>query len=356
MKIGFDLSSTQGNVTGLGYYTKELTSHLQKIAPEHEYLFLNSDQKDFSSFRRFWYDQFTVYRSLKGKKLDLFHKTAFSPPIFYQGKTVVTVADLIGMLFPENFGPIASLYWSKWLPYSIQKADFIITISEATQKDVIRLLKIPEEKIQTIYIACSKEFRLIQDKNKLQEIKIKYHLPDDYLLFVGTNEPRKNLAFLVKAFYDLKKEFPNLKLVIVGKKGWEKEPLSVKVDQLNLKKEILFPGYVDQEDLPGIYNLAKMLVFPSLYEGFGLPVLEALSCGLPVVCADNSSLPEVLGEAGFFIKANEIETYGKNITQVLKLNKSQLDKLREKSLYQAQKFSWEKCARETLKVYESLIQ
>ncbi len=356
MKIAYDLQSTLGHKTGLGYYTDQLVTHVKKIAPTHEFFEINTAKRDYNSLGRIFYDQITFRQQLNHyRDVDLIHKTAFSPLIKSPVKQVVTVPDLIGMLFPENFGPLARFFWSQYLPFTFKRADFIITISEATRRDVVRLLNYPEDKIKNIYIDCRAEFQIIENPTILETVRQKYHFPDKFILFVGTFEPRKNLKNLVEAFARVKNELPDYRLVIVGKKGWGNEALFTRVKELNLESEIIFPGYVDDADMPGIYNLATMLVFPTFYEGFGLPVLEAMRCGVPVITSNNSSLPEVVGESEVLINPENVDDIVQAVIKVAKLGKSERENFTQKGLKQASQFSWEKCARETLKVYEEFV-
>jgi glycosyltransferase involved in cell wall biosynthesis len=246
------------------------------------------------------------------------------------------------------------LYFSKWMPLTYNKAQKIIAISYNTKKDIMSLLQIPEEKIVVIHSAVGKEFHKIKDEGKLKEIKRKYQTGEKFILDVGTLEPRKNLTFLVKAYnLALKSGKINHNLVLTGKKGWYYESLFELIRKLKLENKVILPGYVPDEDLPYLYNAADLFCFPSLYEGFGFPPLEALSCGTPVVAANNSSIPEVVSGAGILLDIVDEKIWAENIVKVLS-NRALQDELKQKGLEQAKKFSWEKTAKETIKVYEEV--
>jgi glycosyltransferase involved in cell wall biosynthesis len=246
------------------------------------------------------------------------------------------------------------LYFSKWMPLTYNRAQKIIAISENTKRDIMSLLKIPEEKIVVIHSAVGDEFKPIHDRQRLSDVKKKYKTGEHFILDVGTLEPRKNLPFLVKAYHlALKSGQINHNLVLTGKKGWYYEGLFDLIKELKLENKVILPGYVADEDLPALYNAADLFCFPSLYEGFGFPPLEALNCGTPVIAADNSSIPEVVDSAGILLPIDSEKIWAENIIKVLGSASLQKE-LREKGLVQAKKFSWGKTARETVEVYKEV--
>ncbi len=243
----------------------------------------------------------------------------------------------------------------------------VICVSKSTQKDVIELLDIPEEKTRVVYEGTSDEFGMynpstssgqvlqftIEKKQELiNKVKEKYRINGDYILSVGTREPRKNLERLIKAHHILISSFPHINLVIAGKYGWgDLEDIKIlRYKDIRLK----FLGYVPQSDLPALYAGARCFVYPSLYEGFGLPVLEAMTVGCPVVTSDVSSLPEVGGQAAVYCQPTDVKSIKEAIIKVLNLSSQELDNLRENCLAQAAKFSWIKTAEQTLGVYEEI--
>ncbi len=355
MRIAIDTQTTLGQKSGFGFYVKNLTEALAKVDPQNQYVLIRpKSEKDFSTPERLFWDQVSFPRRATKARVDLLHQPCFSAPLFYPGKVVVTCHDLISILFPENLPLASRLFYSKWEPFSYRKASRVIAISYHTKRDIVAFLKIPEEKIRVVPLAASKDFRPVKSKKILERVQKKYHTGPNYLLDVGTLEPRKNLPFLVRAFALAVREGITEKLVITGKKGWYFEGLFKLVDELELNDKIIFTGYVEEGDLAALYSGAKVFVFPSLYEGFGLPPLEAASCGVPVISSNTSSLPEVVGKAGILLPPKDERLWAKNIVKVLKdvpLAKT----LSEMGLRQAKKFSWEETARKTIEVYREMI-
>jgi len=357
MKIGIDIQTTLGQKSGFGFYVKNLVENLKKVDTTNEYVLIAPETEvDFTTPQRFIWDQFSFPKKAKTAKVDILHQPCFSAPIFYSGKIVLTIHDLISHYFPQNMPSGSRLYFSKWMPLTYQKAAKIIAISENTKKDIISLLKIPEDKIVVIHSAVSEEFKPIQDQAKINAVKQKYQTGNSYILDVGTLEPRKNLPFLVKAFHRAIKEGGiDHNLVLTGKKGWYYESLFELIKELNLEKRVILPGYVADEDLPALYNGADLFCFPSAYEGFGFPPLEALSCGTPVIAANNSSIPEVVGEAGILLENDQEEVWAENIVKVLK-DQNLREKLSTLGLEQAKKFSWVTTAQKTAAVYKEVYE
>lgn len=364
MRIAIDIQTTKGQKVGMGVYVANLIKHLPRVAPQNKYFFFAPEtSRDLSVPRRFWWDQIIFPRLARKNKVDILHQPCFSAPMFFDAKIVVTAHDIITMLFPSKMAAAAHFYFSRFMPYSYRFADLIIADSTHTKNDIIRRLSVPashakrdlSDKIRVVHLAAAAEFRPME-RNKLEKLANKYHLETPFILHVGTLEPRKNLEFLIKAYYSARKnEGLHHKLVITGKKGWHYQDLFRQISALKLEKEIIFTGYIPDEEMPGIYNLADLFVFPSLYEGFGLPPLEAMASGVPVICSDTSSLPEVVGKAGILLPPKDLFLWQKTIAEVLK-NKKFRQKMSAAGRRQAKKFSWEKCARETLEVYRELMK
>jgi len=355
MKIAIDTQTTLGQKTGFGFYVKNLVEALEKVDSKDEYVKISPNtEKDFSTPQRLFWDQVTFPRRAAQARVELLHQPCFSAPLFYRGKIVVTCHDLISIFFPENLPLASRLFYSKWMPFSYRRADMIIAISEHTKRDIIALLKIPENKIRVIHSAASKDFRPVKSKAQLSRVQKKYHTGKNYILDVGTLEPRKNLPFLVRAYAIAVREGIEENLVITGKKGWYYDSLFKLVDELELGNKVIFTGYVEEKDLPALYSGAKAFVFPSIYEGFGLPPLEAMACGTPVVCSSTSSLPEVVGRAGILLLPKDERLWSKNIIKVIKDQKL-AKTLSEMGLRQAKKFSWEESARKTIELYKEVI-
>ena len=267
-------------------------------------------------------------------------------------KKILTIHDLTPMLFPETHTRETVFLWNSTLKLIKNKIDIIIADSQNTKNDCINYLNIPEEKIEVVYLVADEIYTPVDNKREIrEELAKKYNINTPFIHYVGTLEKRKNVPTLIKAFYKLKKKGITHKLVIVGKKGWRYNDIFEVVKALNLQKDVIFTGYVPKEDLVKFYNLADVFVYPSIYEGFGLPPLEAMACGCPVIASNTSSLPEVVGNAGILINPYNIDSLAKAIYDVL-TNDGLRDELSKKGLKRAKLFSWEKTAKETWKVYE----
>jgi glycosyltransferase involved in cell wall biosynthesis len=234
---------------------------------------------------------------------------------------------------------------------AVRHADHIIAVSEATKRDLIRLTGTPENKITVIYEAAEPIYFPIHDQEVLAQIHAKYHLPEQYILFVGTIEPRKNLPTLIHAFQGLIDKYKaQADLVIVGKQGWLYDDVYQLVEDLGLGDRVHFLGRVPTADLPHLYNASQMLVLPSYYEGFGLPPLEAMACGIPVITSDTSAMPEIVGDAAQRVGCEDEEGFTVAMWRFLTDDSLRADMI-AKGLKRVKCFSWERAARETLEVY-----
>lgn len=356
MKIGIDVQTTLGEKTGFGFYVKNLVTNLKKIDRSNQYFFFQpTNNKDLSVSQRFMWDQFQIPKLANGAAVDILHQPCFSVPIFFQGKIVVTVHDLIARLYGKDIPFFARGFFGQWMPFSYSRADRVICDSQHTKKDIMKLLGIPERKITVIYLAVGKEFQPARDLEKIRQIKQKYSTGEKYLLNVGTICPRKNLYFLIGVFQKISRQFPDYNLVITGKKGWYYDSLFNLIKKLRLTRKIIFTGYVEDKDSPYLYNGAEIFLFPSLYEGFGLPPLEAMACGLPVICSSASSLPEVIGDGGILLSPNDTVSWVRMIKNIL-TDKKMRGKIVSNGLIQANKFSWERTAKKTLAVYKEVYE
>lgn len=356
MKIGIDTQTTLGRKTGFGFYVSNLVENLEKIDKKNDYLFIKPEtEQDFSTPKRWVWDQITMPKIARQNQVDILHQPCFSTPVLYRGKVVVTIHDLISVFFGHNIRFWSRLFFGRWMPFTYRFADHLIAVSEHTKRDAIRVLGIPEDKITVIHEAADERYQVIDDEEQIAHVRSKYKLGDQpFILHVGTLEPRKNLSFLVRAFALARKEHGiQAKLVITGKKGWYYEGLFKLVDELKLQKEVIFTGYVDGEDIPALYNAAKLFAFPSLYEGFGLPPLEAMASGTPVISSNTSSMPEVVGDAGILLAPEDESSWARAITELL-TDEKKWQECRKKGLEQAKKFSWKRCALETVAVYEKV--
>ncbi len=378
MHIGIDVSSAVNQRAGIGRYTRQLVKNL--LRPDSEDYFslftFYGDEKGFSQDvgsaekvefkskhypgRFFRFMLFALYATglspdFLVSPLDLFHSPDHVFPACKKIPTVLTIHDLAFLIYPENYTRINRRYLMAMIPKSVRNARKIITDADNTKKDLVRLLKVPEEKIHVIHPGIESRFRPMSKDNGT-EIRARYYVPNDfYLLYVGTLEPRKNLANLIKAYYEIKNNKGiQHKLVICGAAGWLYQKLFKLVVELDLQNDIVFTGHIPDEHLPAVYSRAELLIYPSIYEGFGLPPLEAMACGIPVICSNTSSLPEVVGDAAILIDPYNIEKIAEAMIRVIS-DEDLKSELKEKGLKRAKAFTWEKTAEETLKVYREAV-
>ncbi|MCX6030228.1 MAG: glycosyltransferase family 1 protein [Chloroflexi bacterium] len=354
MRIALDTQSTLGRKTGIGIYTTQLLPALRQIAPQHDYVELDwGHDPTMRLDRRLRWQQWVLPRQAHAAHADLLHVPGFDAPRCTPCPVVLTVHDLIGMLFPQNLPPVSRFYWSRWLPWSVRWASRVIADSEHTRRDIVRLMRIPAERIAVIPLGVQPAFRPIHDATLLAALRQKYGLPTQIILYVGTLEPRKGLEMLVDAYAALASEIAH-DLVIAGKRGWYTEGLFRQVVQLGLERRVHFTDYVPDEDLPGLLNLADVFVFPSRYEGFGLPPLEAMACGVPVISSDAASLPEVVGDAGLLFPSGDSTALAAALRRTLTDCDLRV-RLQAQGQARARQFTWEATAQRTLHVYEQCL-
>jgi glycosyltransferase involved in cell wall biosynthesis len=285
---------------------------------------------------------------------DLFHGTNYALPRSRQARLVVTIHDLSLVRHP-HLGTAALSGFVRRMTRSVIEATRVIAVSDATRRDLVDLLAVSPDTIRVVHNGYDPRFQPLPASAARHRVRERYNLVDPYILHVGTLEPRKNLDMLIRAYAHLRRE-PHIAhgLVLVGDRGWKYEPIFRLVEQLGLRDAIRFTGAVPADDLPALYNAADLFVYPSLYEGFGLPPLEAMACGTPVVTSNVSSLPEVVGDAALLLDPHDegglVEAMARGLADV-----ELRQHLRERGFEQARQFSWERCARETLAVYEEAM-
>lgn len=362
MKIAIDISQTVYG-TGVSVYTLNLVENLIKLYPDDEFFLFGGSLrrrvelvhlvKKLKSTAKilpfpptildFLWNSLHIFPVEKFiGQFDIVHTSDWTEPPSNLPK-ITTVHDLVPFKYPQTTTESIRQTHKKRLAWVARESDLIIAVSHATKDDLVSILKIPEEKIVVIHEGVSPRF-CPQPLEIVDSIKRKYHLQKDYLLSLSTLEPRKNQNNLIKAFNLVKKEYPNLELVIGGKTGWG--------EQIKPQDDVKLLGFVPDADLPALISGASSFVFPSLYEGFGLPALEAMACGIPVVASDISSLPEVVGEAGELVDPNTISDIATGIIKTLK----KPAEYREKSLVQAKKFTWQETAQKTYEAYKVAIE
>jgi glycosyltransferase involved in cell wall biosynthesis len=375
MHVVIDYTPAVHQRAGIGRYTRSLVDALAQLESRHRFTLLvlgraGADRLPAHLPPAFqlrivplsdrwatvvWYRlNLPLPVDLLAGRADLFHGPSFTlPPALMPA--VLTVHDLSFLRYPQGAHPPLLAWLSRAVPRSLSRARHVLADSQNTRRDLIELLQVPCEHITVIGAGIDHRFRRVDDPAQLAVVRERYRLPPHFVLGVSTLEPRKNFTGLIAAFDQLagRVDHADLHLVIAGGKGWNYEPIFTAAEASPFRERIHFPGFVADADLPALYSLAKVFVFPSHYEGFGIPVLEAMACGTPVVCADNSSLPEVAGAAALLIDANDVSGITEAIERVL-LDAPLRDDLIARGLDQARRFSWSDAARRLLAVYETL--
>jgi glycosyltransferase involved in cell wall biosynthesis len=257
-------------------------------------------------------------------------------------------------LYPEHHTRIKRLFFPPMIRWSARHSDAVIAISSSTRSDSIRLLGIPESKINTIPLGVEKDFHPAADKRLLEIVRTKHKLPESFILYVGTVEPRKNLPLLLCAFAGLLRRGTPYYLVVVGKLGWMYEDVFKLIDELGIKEKVRLTGYFPQEDLSSVYQLADIFVYPTSYEGFGLPVLEAMACGTPVITSNVSSMPEFVGNAGILIPPGDVEALEQAMLDLI-YDKDKRERFSRAGIERAAAYTWEHMAEDTIKVYQRIL-
>jgi glycosyltransferase involved in cell wall biosynthesis len=366
--IYVDVAAAVHGRAGLGRYAESLVTALVAKDPERFALFFNRssgvhplaglEQVPATSVRAgykpwrmaVWLGQLAGLgfdRLLPGA--DLYHATEHLLMPLRHVPTVLTVHDLIFRLFPQHHKRLNYWYLNTAMPLYCRRATAIIAVSQATKRDLVRLYDLDPAKITVVHEAAAPHFTPASPA-EIAETRARYHLPDNYLLHVGTIEPRKNLERLLEALHRLREGGEDIRLVIVGGKGWLYQSFFQRLEELALSDAVCLPGYVPDADLPAIYSGARLAVVPSLYEGFGLPVLEAMACGAPVVCSNASSLPEVGGQAARYFDPADTPAMADAILLAWR-DAALRDTMRQEGLARAAQFSWARAADETLAVY-----
>jgi GT2 family glycosyltransferase/glycosyltransferase involved in cell wall biosynthesis len=372
LAIGINTRYVQTKISGIGRYVLELMKGLLSIDKKSKYFFYQYShykiikpiesqnaqyiipkfQSEGRTARIFW-EQFIFAKKIKDNKIDVFHGPSFMIPFFLDCPSIITVHDLTFLHYPKGFTFPTLLYYKTFFRYSLKKASMIIADSKATKQDLMKYCGMHPNKIKVIYLGVDNQFTIIDDKKRKESVVKKYMLPEFFFLFTGLLSPRKNVEGVIQAYAQLMKDEKNIqhKLVIVGNKGWLYEPIFELVKKLQIEDKVIFTGYVDTEDLPVFYNLAEALLFPSFYEGFGLPILEAMACGCPVITSNISSMPEVAGEAAILINPRNICEIQEGMKTIIS-DKEVKTRLIKRGLEQVKGFSWENTAKETLDLYK----
>jgi glycosyltransferase involved in cell wall biosynthesis len=313
----------------------------------------------FSDYKKYMpgaYSEILGLATYAREKLDVLHVTSplYRVPAAYRGKIVTTFYDFAPWRVPDLFPRLSTAKIKTLYKFAAKKSDRIIAVSASTKKDVQEFLGFAENKIDVVYNGLDRRF-LEESRYSKEDLKKLYNLTDRYILFLGTLEPRKNLARILEGFAKFRKTFRekfNYKLVVAGKRGWLFREYFQMAEDFGIRDDVVFTGYVGGDELKPLYTHCEFFVMPSLWEGFGQTIVEAMACGAPCLVSKVSSIPEIAGEAVRYVDPHDTEGIGQAMKE-LAGNRKLREKLSAAGKVQAQKFSWEKCARETLEVYRS---
>ncbi|MFT4535537.1 MAG: glycosyltransferase involved in cell wall biosynthesis [Saprospiraceae bacterium] len=366
MRIAFLADPLDRQYGGIHVDTKELLNALSKLDKKNEYIVVRSESKNefedmeeivvpYSSFPgyRFWRTFIQIPRLLSRKRVDIVVEPAHFGPFNLPKniKRVTVIHDMTVFLFPEHHVWGSQILQRTFFPRILRKADHIITNSSNTTKDLIKYFPHTKGKTTSILLGKDASFKPQIGRGILN----KYKIGHPYILFVGTLEPRKNITNIIMAFDEFKTQTGlQHKLVLIGKRGWKADNIFVKIDQSPNKQEIIWLDYLPKNELPYLYSMAEVFIYPSIYEGFGLPVLEAMACGTPVITSETSSLPEIGGSSVSYINPNSIEQLTSQII-VLCSDKEKREKFSKQGIKRAAHFSWKKTAQETINLFEKMI-
>ncbi|MCX6765895.1 MAG: glycosyltransferase family 1 protein [Candidatus Moranbacteria bacterium] len=380
MKIGIDIRNIGKKRTGDEVVFFNLVKNLTFINSRNEY-FLFTDITDTvvlrnmvmkplgienrSNFKivslkaanKFIWNSWTLPRYLRRHPVDVYH-TQYITPFFVPKKIkiITTIHDISFNFFPQLI-KFSDLFFLKILiPLSLKRANKIIAVSHFTKDEIVKYYKINPEKIETVHNSVDDDFlRNDPSPEELEKVRKKYSLPAKFMLYIGTMQPRKNLPFLIKGYSEIKHKLPDIKLVIAGNR--EARNFDAKIDEVlkkcDNKQDVIFPGFIDEKDKPALFQLAHLFVFPSLYEGFGIPVLEAMSRNVPVLVSDIPSAREVAGESAFYFNPFDLDDFSKKLYDV-SVDERLRAELRTKGAKRFRDFSWKDAALNVLKIYQKL--
>lgn len=381
MRIGIDcrtiLNPEKGEGAGIGHYTYQLVRHLLKIDKKNDYfLFFDRTVQErrlakfkqenariiffpfiqYTKFLPTGYSHFLVSAFLARQKLDVFHSPTLSLPQSYRAPSVVTAHDLTVYKFPDLYTDKQSSLLKTIIPQAVRQAKKIIAVSQSTKKDLGEIFGVESERIKVIYHGLDERFFRKSDPKVIKDIQKKFNISNDYLLFLGTLESRKNIIRIIEAYERLREKINySYQLVLAGAPGGNFNEIKKRIDESKYREDILLPGYIEADDLDPLFEGAKIFVFPTLYEGFGLPIIEAMANGVPVVTSNISSLPEIAeGNAVLVDPFNVAE-----ITQAIFDLLTKPDMSQEFSQHgkeKAKEFDWQKTAKETLTIYQEAIK
>ncbi|NUM34648.1 MAG: glycosyltransferase family 4 protein [Candidatus Brocadiae bacterium] len=368
MKIGINALSIEEGMTGIGNYTKDLVNALAEYGEQHSYCIL-SKKKIMNRRKENWeewiiermdrvWEELHIPYELSARGMDMYHTPLFACPIVDEIPCLITIHDVIPEKKPELCGKVFLDFYHARIEASLRAAVKVITVSEFSKKEIMETLGVASEKIEVIYQGIGEEF-CIERAEHDEEIKRRLKLPDKYILYVGMVEERKNIKKLIEAFGKIEKELSGISLVIAGRKDDSLYTLQEEIEKAKLQGKVVETGYVREEDLPGLYRGAEIFAFPSLYEGFGRPILEAMASGVPVVTSNTTSLAEIAEDAAILVNPMQTESIAEGLLLAYK-DKEERKKLREKGIKRAKEFTKKKFGESLMKFYgkmeESIVR
>ncbi|MBI4790942.1 MAG: glycosyltransferase family 4 protein [Chloroflexi bacterium] len=305
---------------------------------------------------RICWEQFVLPLALRQARIELAHALAFAGPLVNSIPWIVTIYDLSFVRYPESFNAANRIYLNWAVRHSVRRADRVIAISESTKRDLVAQFGASPDKVAVVYCGSDPTFTPSQDQREVEMLRARRHLPEKMILHVGTIEPRKNIVRLLRAFARAKREarLPH-RLALIGARGWKYAEVDAVIAAEGIASDVIFAGYVPQDELPLWYRAADLFVYPSLYEGFGLPPLEAMASGTPVVTSNAASLPEVVGDAALVVSPEDEAALAAAIVRALE-DDGLRQELRARGLVQSAKFSWARAARETMDLYDAVLR
>jgi glycosyltransferase involved in cell wall biosynthesis len=355
MRIAFDVSALTTPHSGVATYTRNLADHLRSCHQDEILPMAHTSVLPRALNKTVWM-QAVLPIQLSRVAPDVCHFTNSVASWWTPCPSVVTIHDTTLWLLPRFHPRRRLLAMRPFIPAGARHARAIIAVSAATKRDVVRTLKVPEAKVHVVYEAAAPQFRPLQHSTAVEAVRRKYGLPESFVLYVGTIEPRKNLIRLFEAFQIVRRRgCRSSVLALVGNRGWNDDGILASIDRLGLKDAVRFLGHAPTDDVVALYNLAELLVMPSLYEGFGLPVIEAMACGTPVVTSPNGSLAEIAGDAAEYVDPWQVESIATGVHTVL-TNQDRNVALRAAGLERAAQFSWRATAEQTRRVYSAVTR
>ena len=369
MRIGIDYTAAVRQGAGIGRYTRMLVAALAQVDCNNQYVLLSAGRE---ATPREWPPNFCrrvlpltdrhlaiLWQRLRVPlpvewltgRLDIFHSPDFVLPPVWQAHTILTIHDLSFMRHPECFSPALLHYLNDAVPRSVTRADVILADSESTRQDLLALLHVPPERVIVLYPGVEARFCPQPDDETQHKMLARYGICRPFILGLGTLQPRKNWARLIRAYHRLRQahHIPH-QLVIGGGEGWLSGEVHDTIAELGLRDEVLLTGFIADQDLPALYSAADVFAFPSLYEGFGIPVLEALACGTPVLTSNTSSLPEVAGDAALLVPPEDVEALAEALWRLID-DRTLRDVLRARGFEQVKRFRWDGAATTLCGIY-----